>query len=110
MKKPLGNSRVTGTEQYYTPRPLARELVSLAETAIPNFAQRHFLEPAGGNGSFINALQEQGITQLTAVDLYPKHELVEKSNFLQFSHDVPTHMTPRSNLPYNNAHAASHKS
>ena len=85
MKKPLGNSRVTGTEQYYTPRPLARELVSLAETAIPNFDRRHFLEPAGGNGSFITALQEHDITQITAVDLYPKHKLVEKSNFLQFT-------------------------
>ena len=36
--------------------------------------------------------------------------MVSKSNFLQFSHNVPTRMTPRSNLPYNNAHAASHKS
>ncbi len=85
MKKPLGNRRVTGTEQYYTPRLLARELVSLAGTAIPNFGQRRFLEPAGGNGSFIAALQEQGIKQITAVDLYPKHELVEKSDFLQFT-------------------------
>jgi hypothetical protein len=32
--------------------------------------------------------------------------LVSKSNFLQFSHNVPTHMTPRLNLPYNNAHVA----
>ena len=85
MKKPLGNRRVTGTEQYYTPRPLARELVSLAEATIPNFSRRHFLEPAGGNGSFIDALQDHGIKQITAVDLYPKHELVKKIDFLQFT-------------------------
>lgn len=85
MKKPLGNRRVTGTEQYYTPRPLARDLVYLAENVIPNFAERRFLEPAGGNGSFITALQERNIKQITAVDLYPKHELVEKSDFLKFT-------------------------
>lgn len=85
MKKPLGNRRVTGTEQYYTPRPLARDLVYLAENVIPNFAERRFLEPAGGNGSFITALQERNIKQITAVDLYPKHELVEKSDFLRFT-------------------------
>ena len=85
MKKLLGNRRVTGTEQYYTPRPLARELVSLAEATIPNFSRRHFLEPAGGNGSFIDALQDHGIKQITAVDLYPAHELVKKIDFLQFT-------------------------
>lgn len=84
MKKPLGNTRVTGKEQFYTPRSLACELVAKAESVIPNFTKRNFLEPAGGNGSFIEALAERGINRVEAVDLYPKHALVGRGNFLDF--------------------------
>lgn len=84
MKKPLGNTRVTGKEQFYTPRSLACELVAKAESVIPNFTKRNFLEPAGGNGSFIEALAERGINRVEAVDLYPKHALVRRGNFLDF--------------------------
>lgn len=84
MKKPLGNRRVTGKEQYYTPRSLAAELVAMAASVIPDFSQRSFLEPAGGNGSFIWALQQQGLEKVIAVDLYPKHHLVHMGNFLDF--------------------------
>lgn len=84
MKKPLGNTRVTGKEQFYTPRSLACELVAKAESVIPNFTKRNFLEPAGGNGSFIEALAERGIKRVEAVDLYPKHALVRRGNFLDF--------------------------
>jgi predicted RNA methylase len=85
VKKPLGNRRVTGKEQYYTPRPLARELVAIAEGVIPDFVNRTFLEPAGGNGSFISALGDLGIEKISAVDLYPKHSLVQRGNFLNFT-------------------------
>jgi predicted RNA methylase len=84
VKKPLGNTRVTGKEQFYTPRSLACELVAKAESVIPNFTKRNFLEPAGGNGSFIEALAERGINRVEAVDLYPKHALVRRGNFLDF--------------------------
>lgn len=115
MKKPLGNRRVTGKEQFYTPRALASQLVSLAESVIPSFTQRSFLEPAGGNGSFIHALQAIGIKNITAVDLYPKHNLVRRQNFLEFTpnrNDLVTVSNPpfgRNNalaIPFFN-HAAS---
>lgn len=104
MKKPLGNRRVTGKEQFYTPRNLASELVNLAATVIPDFPQRSFLEPAGGNGSFIEALQGLGIRKISAVDLYPKHELVQKGNFLNFTPEEQNLVTI-SNPPFgrNNA-------
>lgn len=83
MKKPLGNTRVTGKEQYYTPTQLASDMVEIAATVIPDFSKRNFLEPAGGNGSFIKALQEFGAKNISAVDLYPKHSLVSQGNFLE---------------------------
>ncbi len=85
MKKPLGNRRITGKEQYYTPRSLASELVEMASQVIPKFAQQSFLEPAGGNGSFIEALQQQRVQEIVSVDLFPKHSKVQKRNFLDFT-------------------------
>lgn len=104
MKKPLGNRRVTGKEQFYTPRALARELISLAESVIPDFAERDFLEPAGGNGSFVDALRLRGIQKIAAVDLYPKHQLVQKQDFLGFAPEQ-TDLVTISNPPFgrNNA-------
>jgi predicted RNA methylase len=83
VKKPLGNKRVTGKEQYYTPTKLAGDLVETAATVIPDFSKRNFFEPAGGNGSFIKALQEFGAKNVSAVDLYPKHALVSQGDFLE---------------------------
>jgi len=56
MAKKLGNTRVTGTEQYYTPKGLASELVVAALDQIPDSRSRAYLEPAGGTGSFLDAL------------------------------------------------------
>ena len=54
----LGNRRKTGVEQYYTPTDLALELsAKLVEITGLN---RAFLEPAGGNGSFLSALEQLG--------------------------------------------------
>jgi len=104
VKKPLGNSRVTGTEQYYTPRPLARELVAMAAEVIPDFGSRSFLEPAGGTGSFISALEDKGIRKISAVDLYPKHDRVQSGDFLDFK-SAESDLVTISNPPFgrNNA-------
>ena len=78
----LGNRRKTGVEQYYTPKDLAFELSSklVAITGIDNT----FLEPAGGNGSFIDALSRLGAKNIEAVDLYPKHPSVLEADFLSY--------------------------
>jgi predicted RNA methylase len=85
VSKSLGNRRITGTEQFYTPLPLAKELVTLSAEVIPNFSSRKFLEPAGGSGSFISALTEAGIEHIKSVDLHPKFEGVRRKNFLSYS-------------------------
>jgi predicted RNA methylase len=78
----LGNRRKTGVEQYYTPRDLAFELSSrlVAITGIDHT----FLEPAGGNGAFIEALRRLGAKDIEAVDLYPKHPSVAQADFLTY--------------------------
>lgn len=84
MSKPLGNRRVTGTEQFYTPQDLAHELVIYSAGIIPDFSRRKFLEPAGGSGSFIRALSKEGIQNIQSVDLYPKFKGVARKNFLDY--------------------------
>ena len=78
----LGNRRKTGVEQYYTPKDLALELSTqlLAVTGIDH----SFLEPAGGNGAFIDALIQLGAKSIEAVDLYPKHPGVQEADFLKY--------------------------
>ena len=78
-----GNTRVTGKEQYYTPEPLAQELVATAVKLIPNFAARTIIEPAGGTGSFLEAAEAAGAKTFLSFDIEPKHPRVEAADFLQ---------------------------
>ena len=78
----LGNTRVTGKEQYYTPGDLAEKLISEVQTLVPDLANRIVIEPAGGTGSFIRAAQKAGVTEFLSFDIEPKHKLVKKANFL----------------------------
>ena len=84
MSQKLGNRRVTGTEQYYTPTSLANELTKELFRVCPQLRTRAFLEPAGGNGSFVDALKAQGIKNLSSVDLHPKHQDVKEQDFLSY--------------------------
>jgi predicted RNA methylase len=79
----LGNTRVTGKEQYYTPKPLALELVAQIEKVLGPLAGKTFLEPAGGTGAFIEAVQAKGVTRVISFDIEPLHELVTQGNFLE---------------------------
>ncbi len=85
----LGNRRKTGVEQYYTPKDLARNLSE--ELIAITGSDRSFIEPAGGNGSFVSALESLGVEEIEAVDLYPKHPRVKNADFL-------THNPKGSNL------------
>jgi predicted RNA methylase len=78
----LGNTRVTGKEQYYTPRDLAEKLISEVLVLVPDLAKRTVIEPAGGTGSFIKAAQSIGVTEFLSFDIEPKHSLVKKADFL----------------------------
>jgi hypothetical protein len=106
MTKKLGNRRVSGTEQYYTPKDLAVELVELTLRTIPRATERSFLEPAGGTGSFIEALNVAGITAITSVDMYPMHPRVSKADFLEWETN-DTDLLTISNPPFGRNNALS---
>jgi hypothetical protein len=75
------NERVTGKEQYYTPVSTADQLVA----KMLDFAdsQAHWLEPAGGTGVFLEAMQRAGIQSITSYDIEPLHpEVAHTDNFL----------------------------
>jgi hypothetical protein len=76
----------------------------MAAEAIPDFGSRSFLEPAGGTGSFIRALEDKGIRKISAVDLYPKHDRVQSGDFLDFK-SAESDLVTISNPPFgrNNA-------
>jgi predicted RNA methylase len=78
----LGNTRVTGKEQYYTPADLAERLMAEVEKLVPDFAKRTVIEPAGGTGAFIQAAQHLGVTDFLSFDIEPKHSLVKRADFL----------------------------
>jgi len=78
----LGNTRVTGKEQYYTPKPLARELVAQIENVLGPLAGKTVLEPAGGTGAFIEAVIDRGVERVISFDIEPLHELVTEGSFL----------------------------
>lgn len=106
MSKPLGNRRVTGTEQFYTPLDLAQELVTFSAAVIPEFSSRKFLEPAGGSGSFITALRKEGIENIQSVDLYPKFKGVARKNFLEHK-PKDSNLVTISNPPFGRNNALS---
>ena len=82
MKAKLGNRRVTGKEQFYTPSALALELSKSLKKYVGDFASHTFIEPAGGTGAFINAVANLGAKQILAFDIEPKHPSIKKSDFL----------------------------
>jgi predicted RNA methylase len=81
----LGNTRVTGKEQFYTPRDTAVQILVHVNELIPNLTKRHFLEPAGGTGAFIEAAHDLGISKVTSFDIEPLHPEVKLGSFLETS-------------------------
>jgi len=82
--KPIkrGNTRVTGKEQYYTPKNLAAELTRLTSRFVPDLATRTVIEPAGGTGAFIEAAAALGVKNVISFDIEPLHAAVRQGDFL----------------------------
>ena len=78
----LGNTRVTGKEQFYTPLELARTLVGDVEAVLGSLEGKIVLEPAGGTGSFVEATFAKGVKEVISFDIEPLHEKVLLGNFL----------------------------
>lgn len=81
-KVKLGNTRVTGKEQYYTPKETAQEVFKNLKELVPDLSSRTFIEPAGGTGAFINAAIESGIKEIISYDIEPHHPKVLAGDFL----------------------------
>ena len=99
VAKKLGNTRVTGKEQYYTPADLAQSMLDEVQGLVPNLASRTILEPAGGTGAFIEAAKKLGVKNFLSFDIEPKHESVVKANFLEATLQVADAVTV-SNPPF----------
>jgi hypothetical protein len=78
----LGNTRVTGKEQFYTPLALAHRLVSDVEKVLGSLQGKTVLEPAGGTGSFVEAALAKGAKEVISFDIEPLHETVLLGSFL----------------------------
>ena len=77
-----GNRRVTGKEQFYTPKELAQTLTYKVAQVIGGFSNRTVIEPAGGTGSFVTAAKELGAKNVLSFDIEPKADGVILADFL----------------------------
>jgi hypothetical protein len=78
----LGNTRVTGKEQYYTPLALSHNLVEYVEQVLGPLKGKNVLEPAGGTGSFVEAALAKGAKDVISFDIEPLHDAVAQGSFL----------------------------
>jgi predicted RNA methylase len=106
VSEKLGNRRVTGLEQYYTPKHLAQSLTEVLFSFLDAPHERQFLEPAGGTGSFIEALGDLGAKSITSLDTHPKHPKVMQGDFLGLQSSISDFVTV-SNPPFGRNNALS---
>jgi len=78
----LGNRRITGKEQFYTPSATASWVVDRVLELAPESRNNVWLEPSAGSGAFIDALAQVGIANVLAMDIEPAHPAVRKKDFL----------------------------
>lgn len=103
---PLGNRRVTGKEQFYTPSDLAERLVSELSETVGSLEKRTVLEPAGGTGAFIQAALAAGAAKVVSFDIEPKFDGVLRGDFLQQKLDMKNAIA-LSNPPFGRNNALS---
>jgi predicted RNA methylase len=101
-----GNTRVTGKEQYYTPKPVAREILDRVLKTTKASTSSPFLEPAAGAGAFVEAAKDLGFQEIIAMDIEPKHPEVVKADFL-FRHPKVEHAICVTNPPFGRNNALS---
>jgi hypothetical protein len=82
LKKPTGNRRVTGKEQFYTPRHVALEVVEQVLGRFSNARELPWLEPGGGTGAFLDAYERAGISRFWSCDIEPRDPRVHRGDFL----------------------------
>ena len=82
-KARLGNPRVTGKEQFYTPPEVADRVMQNVKKRVGDLTGRILLEPAGGTGAFIVAAKAHGLTKVISFDIEPHHKKISLGDFLE---------------------------
>ncbi len=95
-----GNRRVTGKEQFYTPKELAKTLTNKVAQVIGGLTNRTVIEPAGGTGSFVTAAKELGAKKVLSFDIEPKADGVILADFLTSEIQGVTDAVTISNPPF----------
>lgn len=95
-----GNRRVTGKEQFYTPKELAQTLTNKVAQVIGGLTNRTVIEPAGGTGSFVTAAKELGAKKVLSFDIEPKADGVILADFLTSEIKGVTDAVTISNPPF----------
>jgi predicted RNA methylase len=95
-----GNRRVTGKEQFYTPKELAKTLTNKVAQVIGGLTNRTVIEPAGGTGSFVRAAKELGAKKVLSFDIEPKADGVILADFLTNEIKGVTDAVTISNPPF----------
>lgn len=95
-----GNRRVTGKEQFYTPKELAKTLTNKVSQVIGGLNNRTVIEPAGGTGSFVTAAKELGAKKVLSFDIEPKADGVILADFLTNEIKGVTDAVTISNPPF----------
>ena len=96
----LGNRRVTGKEQYYTPEDLALRLTTEVVALTGELRGRTILEPAGGTGACIKAATQLGASNFVSFDIDPKYAGVRKGDFLAAKLRLPAGTIAIGNPPF----------
>lgn len=87
-EKKLGNRRVTGKEQFYTPASVAETILERVLKTTGFDISLPFLEPAAGTGAFMNAAQKLGFERIIGIDIEPKHPNATRGDFLSTNIDL----------------------
>ena len=81
-KARLGNPRVTGKEQFYTPPEVAKRILRNVEKRVGDLSGQILLEPAGGTGAFIEAAKSFGLTKVISINILKLYVILFISNFV----------------------------
>ena len=95
-----GNRRVTGKEQFYTPKELAKTLTNKVAQVTGGLTNRTVIEPAGGTGSFVLAAKALGAKKVLSFDIEPKADGVILADFLTSEIKGVTDAVTISNPPF----------
>ncbi len=94
MKKSLASRyKNGGLDKYYTKPEIASKLTDVLLSALksqdlpPGFDL--VIEPAAGNGSFLEPFQALG-NPVVALDIAPEHPSIETQDFLTFRNEAPS--------------------